>query len=322
MDDIHLINFIKGDLSEEQKSKVQSWISESSVNKAHFDAIRAIWESKNPLTEQSNIDAAWERLQTERDYQRRQTSIKRHYLAAAIIPLLIASVWFLFKNDINTIQYSSQNDPLSMIELPDGSKVWLNEYSTLTLSKGFNDSERNVKLSGEAFFDVKRDEERPFIIHSKNTTTTVLGTSFNVMSYPDSANSRIDVASGKVSVHSNEKTDSKTLLTKGMSAIYDPESKKLITKNTTTSDNRFAWRTKKLVFENAGAHEITRWVKKVYDVDLLFKQDASCIQLNATFADEPLENILNTLQALYDLTYQRVSEGSYEIHGNCTQNSK
>ena len=95
-----------------------------------------------------------------------------------------------------TTKYGSKTD----IQLPDGSKVWLNSGSSLKYDKQFGKELREVVLSGEAFFDVVRNAEKPFIIHTTNMDIKVLGTRFNVKSYANDKQSEASLIHGSIEV--------------------------------------------------------------------------------------------------------------------------
>ena len=109
--------------------------------------------------------------------------------------MVIAGVW-IFKNSggqagekelvaKHSNEVSTQPGSKSKIQLPDGSTVWLNAGSKLTYTKDFGKEIREVTLIGEAFFDVTKMKEKPFIIHTSSINIKVLGTAFNVKAYPE-----------------------------------------------------------------------------------------------------------------------------------------
>jgi transmembrane sensor len=115
------------------------------------------------------------------------------------------------------------NQDIRLLNLPDGTRVWLNENSEIEYPKSFSGKERTVTLKGEAFFEVKRDPSHPFVISSGAIKTTVLGTSFTVKAY-DNKQPEVNVRTGKVKVESSQNT---VLLERGDKAIYEVETSKL-----------------------------------------------------------------------------------------------
>ena len=96
------------------------------------------------------------------------------------------------------------------IQLPDGSIVWINAQSTLIYEKKFLGIERNVLLLGEAFFKVKKDPEKPFVVNTHAINIKVLGTEFNVSAYPDNKNIITTLQDGSIDINNNQ-TNNKTL---------------------------------------------------------------------------------------------------------------
>jgi len=105
------------------------------------------------------------------------------------------------------------------LNLPDGTRVWLNENTEIEYPKKFSGNERAITLKGEAFFEVKRDPSHPFVITSGSIKTTVLGTSFTVKAY-DNIEPEVNVRTGKVKVESDKNT---VFLVRGDKAIYKAE---------------------------------------------------------------------------------------------------
>ncbi|WP_202702285.1 FecR family protein [Flavobacterium sp. UGB4466] len=140
-------------------------------------------------------------------------------VACAVFVISIGSYQFLNlpkKADIEITSTITFKNDIRLISLPDGTRVWLNENSQLEYPEHFSDNERNVSLKGEAFFEVKRDPSRPFVITSGVIKTTVLGTSFNIKAYNEKQ-PEVNVRTGKVKVEGETNT---VLLLRGDKAVY------------------------------------------------------------------------------------------------------
>ena len=341
MDDSQIIGFIQGRLSADKRKEVISWICESEANRLHFQLMQTLWEKPDAtiFEGKKELDAAWEMF-----LARKKSNLKsgskfnpksnlklnpklspghtwRRFAVAASLVLITLLIWLIIKHP-QKLEYARKGEgPPKSIELPDGTKVWLNRNSTITLSESFNEVERNVRLSGEAYFEVFTNPEKPFKIHTNEVQLRVLGTSFNVMAYRDSIFNRVDVSSGRVAFRPVNKPANKIELTRNMSGWLDLTTGEL-DHGHTQDRNRFAWVTRELVFEDANIHEISQVVAKVYHVELKYDERIDCVRLKATFSNEPLANILNTLKSLYNLDYSRVSENKYQLVGKCNQPSK
>ena len=140
-------------------------------------------------------------------------------VACAVFVISIGSYHFFDlhkKTDIEITSTITFKNDIRLISLPDGTRVWLNQNSQLEYPEHFSDNERNVSLKGEAFFEVKRDPSRPFVITSGVIKTTVLGTSFNIKAYNEKQ-PEVNVRTGKVKVEGETNT---VLLLRGDKAVY------------------------------------------------------------------------------------------------------
>jgi transmembrane sensor len=147
---------------------------------------------------------------------------KKHYwLLWGAAAASIVFFWFFFRTTENSgvkpisNTISTKVGDKASINLPDGSKVWLNGDSKITYSEDFGNITREVFLSGEAFFDVAKDKTKPFIIHTRTINLKVLGTSFNVRSYDNEKETETALVHGSVEVTLRNRPDQKILLKPG-----------------------------------------------------------------------------------------------------------
>lgn len=156
-------------------------------------------------------------------------------------------------------------EKIKVIILPDSSKVYINKNSSLSYSTAsFNDEERIVELNGEAYFDVAKKSERPFVIHAGRSRVEVLGTSFNVKSV--SGASEVIVESGKVSFSSKSKKAKKIILTRGEKGILDPNNK--VRQTQKINPNELSWKTRKLVFSKTPMKEVIYEIERYFGIDI------------------------------------------------------
>ncbi len=154
------------------------------------------------------------------------------------------------------------------IILQDGTKVWLNAASTLKYPVVFAGNERRVELSGEAYFEVAKNAEKPFLVKTAGQTVRVLGTHFNVNSYADEKVTRTTLLEGKVTVTGN--TGGQTLkLRPGEEAITAGSKVQLAA--TPDIDGAMAWKEGKFLFNNTDLHTVMRMLSRWYDVDVEYQ---------------------------------------------------
>ncbi len=188
------------------------------------------------------------------------------------------------------------------VQLPDGSVIQLNVDSKLALRAAAT-TERRLVLQGEAFFDVARDESRPFILETQNADVKVLGTSFGVRSYEDEKATRVIVTEGNVFVKAGLR-DSVALRPHQMTMATDDGPLRI---EPVGKDSRYlSWTDGRLVFHKASFDEVARELERWYDLDVdLNGPPARVGRLNASFSDEPMSEILNIIAQALSLEYER-----------------
>ncbi|QTE38619.1 DUF4974 domain-containing protein [Mucilaginibacter gossypii] len=153
------------------------------------------------------------------------------------------------------------------VVLPDGSKALLNAASSLTYPTNFGGAERKVELTGEAYFEVAHNPDKPFRVYSKSQIVEVLGTHFNINTYDDEPDIRTTLLEGKVKVTSVVKNQIR-VLKPGQQAVLNPYSFNV---NDVDVEDATAWKNGTFTFENNDIQQIMRMVSRWYDVDVVYK---------------------------------------------------
>jgi len=151
------------------------------------------------------------------------------------------------------------------VVLPDGSQVWLNNLSTLRYPVAFNRSDRTVQLTGEAYFEIQRDPKAPFTVSAPDMDVRVLGTSFDVMAYPDEPIVRATLAEGSVAVSRGEKTK---VLRPGEQAVGPKNGRDTLSVVKAKMEEVLAWRRGEFRFKKALIQPIMRQLARWYDVSI------------------------------------------------------
>lgn len=202
------------------------------------------------------------------------------------------------RSDDSRLAYNTLTTPKTgqyMITLGDGTKVWLNAESSLKYPLGFSGKERKVQLTGEGYFEVAKDASRPFkVMLSDSTEVQVLGTHFNVMSYPDETAKEVTLLEGSVKVTQLVTHNSK-LITPGQQAQITNNS--ITIKPNVDLDEVTAWKNGQFVFHNEEISFIMRQVQRWYGVQVSYKINSSD-HFNATISrNEPISKLLHYLEA-------------------------
>ncbi len=193
------------------------------------------------------------------------------------------------RNSGNKLEYSSKNAQATEIKyntlkiprggeyflvLADGTKVWLNSETTLRFPVQFASDVRMVELTGEAFFEVTKNEKIPFIVSSNNQQVRVLGTQFNISSYPDDHSTLTTLVEGSVEVSIQGNPAEKTML-KPNEQSYFSTNENIIQKRNVDVSQYVAWKDGRFVFQDQTLESIMKTLSKWYDVQVVFANENS-----------------------------------------------
>jgi ferric-dicitrate binding protein FerR (iron transport regulator) len=188
------------------------------------------------------------------------------------------------------------------IVLSDSTEVWLNKNSYLQYPKHFNKDQRLVRLQGEAYFQVKPNPDKPFIVETKNTLTKVLGTSFNIRAYPDEKSESIQVLTGKVKF--SDKKQNTIVLKHNMAAQYLKDQRSIASINN-IDENMLAWKTQKFIFSDKSLEQVMISLQKVYAFNYHFtNENMKKQQITTKFQSLQINEIMDLLSESLGFTYQ------------------
>lgn len=189
--------------------------------------------------------------------------------------------------------------------LSDGTQVHLNSESKLEYPVPFDETIREVRLEGEAYFVVERDENRPFLVHTEEITTRVLGTSFNMRTYPEDEQVIVAVSSGKVALSGNVMSDNseEIILEANEWANYNLNTRSL---NAGSGDvsSYSAWHEGVLLYYDKTLDEVAIQLERWYGVTISFEnEDMKDCVIRGEHRNETLVNVLNAITYAFDMEY-------------------
>ncbi|WP_318345699.1 FecR family protein [Flagellimonas baculiformis] len=190
------------------------------------------------------------------------------------------------------------------VELSDGTKITLNANTTLSYPKTFSGESREVSLKGEAFFDVAHNPDKPFVVSTDNgMKIQVLGTVFNVRSYPEDLNVETTLVSGKVKVV--EERDKKTVvLNPSQRATYVKNEDKLIVDNVQT-ENFTAWRRGKLIYDETPIRQVIGDLKRKYRIAISVESpEIMDYKYTGEFDNLSIEQIMDLFEVSSPILYK------------------
>lgn len=211
----------------------------------------------------------------------------------------------------NLVQKQNSKGVKSTIVLADGSKIWLNADSKVQYPALFTGTSREIYLNGEAFFDIARNPEKPFIIHLSNGTVRVLGTSFNIKAYDNQAVVETSVATGKVAfiprLKNNHPADT-VFLTPNNKVVYRLDEEKITTAATVSADDK-AWTEGKMIFRSNSFEEIAIELERNFGKRILFNDSTvKNYRLTGSFQNNTLVEILDYLSKTKTFSYSLTDE--------------
>ncbi len=191
------------------------------------------------------------------------------------------------------------------ISLSDGTTVHLNAGTSLKYPVKFlKDQTRQVFLKGEAFFKVSKDEHDPFIVNSDALNVQVLGTQFNISSYPEDIETDVVLVEGSVNLYTTKNKDNNVLLKPGFKGSYVKNTTNSIAINPVITSIYTSWVDGELVFRNITFDNILKKMERQYNVTIVnTNTELANEKFNASFRNEPIEKILEYFKITYNINY-------------------
>lgn len=350
-------SYFENTATSDEIREIASWLDEKRDNPRIFAAMKKAYieTDVNMHPDSDQTDRAYDKflnsIEKIENNHRIENSSKilymrktiRHYAAAVILALLVGSGAYLMMGRISGTRMSGngKNDLCEVIVpyggkssmiLPDGSKIWLNAGSTLKYNRDFNTKSREVFIEGEAFFDVEKGRH-PFIVHTSHFDIQVLGTTFNVKSYPEEEDIVTTLVEGNITIKNKQNKDILSLkpnqkliyhkensslrtesgFTSGTKEVLAPQtletagiSRKTIAVETVlNTEENTSWKDGKLLINNEPLAELVKKLERKYDITFRFESDKLMnYTYSGTLRDFPLEQVLEALELTSPIKYR------------------
>ncbi|MEP3390642.1 MAG: FecR domain-containing protein [Reichenbachiella sp.] len=298
-----ILAYLKGELNAKERQQVEQWVALSDANQRAFDEIEKIYlSSEISFTNfQPDVDRAWKSVANAIG-ESKSAGQNILYKVAAVITLIVGLgfIVFQYQNQSEQLIAKTTDGEIRKLELADGSIIWLNENSTFSYSKKMNEDQRVVSLDGQAYFDVAKDSERPFVILGEKATVEVLGTSFDLVSKATYAN--VNVTSGRVAFGSSSDEEVKVILEKGNQATFNGNK---LAKNDSFNDNASSWMTKDFMFKSAPLSQVAETLSEHFNVKIKVDEAIKNCLITSSFEDKELDEILSTFEAIANIKNER-----------------
>ena len=311
--------FFRNQCTPEEHALVLQWMkSVSSKDKADFMDEHTGLIASGEINSYPQADLAFkqveQKIHTRKIAQTRKLLYRRTMQVAATLILLITGYYsyMLFKatpvetspvtDEIAIKEQKTEYGQQSNIKLSDGTQIKLNAGTKITYPEMFANGKRELSLQGQAFFNVARDPERPFVINTGSLQVTVLGTSFDVNSFESDNTVSVTVLSGNVRV-SIDNQDESVILGKNEQLVYNKKMNSYF-KHPVNAGESIAWVQGILRFNNAPLTDVFRKLERWYNVDIHVSGniEADCT-VSGRHKNEGLESVLDALKFSHGVQY-------------------
>jgi len=321
-----ILNYITGNCTPEEAKNVRNWIESDSENKREYIRLKNLYALSDESKTSADIEKEYQKVKQKLGFKKTtMLYLFREVLKyAAVIIFTFSAAYFLFQ--IKTEKTSIPQEyvwneivvpkgQMSEFVFGDGTHVWLNSGSTLRVPANPQADIREAYLEGEAFFDVAKNPERPFLVHTINLDVKVLGTSFNIQAYPDALNMETTLVEGRVEIL-NKNQIKLAELNKGELLSFSKSDKigKIEVVDTTPY---YAWRDGKMVFKDKPLGDIAKQLERWYNVKINFKDESlKSFRFSGTILkNKPFDQVLQAIKLTAPIRYEIkvVPDGSNEI---------
>jgi ferric-dicitrate binding protein FerR (iron transport regulator) len=259
--------YLKHRHTPELEAKVQRWLVGSEHAGEKDDALHEYWNgipARDAAASRKAFVTVKRRIGMD-EHRAKVVPMRRKWLrvAAVLLPLLLAGAgyWYVGR-PVPIAEVAVPNGERRQITLPDGSQAWVNAGSTLTYPERFPET-RTIQLTGEAYFAVTKDPQKPFIVQTKHISVQALGTEFCVTGYPDEDQTVATLVTGTIRVKT--KNEREYLMKRRQRLSYHHATRRSTIVDV-PADDAAAWRNGHLVFSDASLEEILRAMERHYGV--------------------------------------------------------
>jgi transmembrane sensor len=321
-----IARYLTGEASKEENAQLEQWMNSSEENKKYFSDVQFAHDKtvSSHKVVKVNVEKAWENVKTQMRHVKRPNTASPTTTSfnfalwmriAAIVILTFGISFLLYKINIsksrNPVSVASHNITLPY-KLADSSEVFLNRNSKITYSSNFGKKQREVSLSGEAYFNVKHILNKPFIVEAEGTLVKDIGTSFNIKAYAGDSIVEVFVESGQVAFFTKDNPG--ILINKGEKGTFT-KATKTFHKIEETAQNILGYKNKVLVFQDAFLSEVVEKLNSIYQITLkINNEELMNCKITVTFDNENIDAIVGIIAETLQLQLTKTADG-YMLDG-------
>lgn len=303
-------SFLNGTLHAEEHAYLRKWVKQNRRQRNYFYHAIALWKATAIHTNEANYDVnkaiALFKKQNQRATKPNTIRQVLNFSSAAMLLIGISSLAYFYllmqksghegaEKEVNK-EYVVEvpAGAKSKVVFPDGSVVWLNAGSKISYAANFATTSREVKLTGEGYFEISKNSKMPFVVHTPKLAVQVLGTKFNLRSYDEDAEAKVILKEGSVVVEPFLGETSPITLHPNQRLTYLKANKMMLV-DSVNADLGDHWRKGLLVFDCVSLEEITKELRRLYDIPIQIE-------------NEKLKNIIYYSDFQENMTLEKVLE--------------
>lgn len=273
-------NFFEGKCSDEEKKTVLAWVNESKQNMEQFLKLEEIYFLGRHNISDEKCDRAKQKFQQRIENQEKGRKLKSIRLysimryAAVFVGVLVLSIfaYLHFSNENNSmIRFATAEGETKQLVLPDGSKVWLNENTSLEYPENFEDDIRLLSLNGEAYFEVTSNKHKPFVVKGSTMQIEVLGTKFNFKSSDKCRIAEASLLEGEIKASGNA-NEGLITLSPGQKVELNTYTRQMKVSNTDAEIDAI-WHNDFVQLKNANIYDIALMLERIYNVNIVLSPE-------------------------------------------------
>ena len=320
-------------LDKQQNEELQSWLEISQENRTEYNEVVKLLTYSDRLIAMKRINVDRDLLSVKQKLKRqpkKNTFSLNFQKAAAILlmPVLTFLLYVLYNPsfiastrnnpEVDSIEVIASAGARTIVQLSDGTEVNLNYGSKIKYPRNFIGDTRELRLSGEGFFNVSHDPKHPFIVKTKRINIKAVGTRFNVLTYPGNDKVETTLIEGKVVLEQSDEngaTKSIGSLIPGEHVNYNPTTGELSSTQGNV-EKYIAWKDGILFFDNAAISDVAERLGRMYNVDIKVADEIKDYTYTVKFVDESLSQILDLLTKATPVNYKmyprnKLPDGTY-----------
>jgi transmembrane sensor len=291
-----------GEATPEETRLTEEWRTANPENQAEYEAIEKLWNISGEASEPGEIDldAEWRRMEAAISPVMTGKTVMMRIMQIAASLVLVAVLGFLAVKFSGNKSEKAPATAMSSVILPDGTSVSLNAGSAISYKKGFGSTHRTVRLKGEAWFEVKKNADLPFVISAGEANVRVTGTKFNVNAYHTLKDIRVTVTEGTVKFYNNADPGKEITLHAGETGVMN-KSDRALTSMVTANLNDIAWKTGIMDFHDTPLSDVTEILIDTYHQKIDLDPAIENCRVTVRFENRELDAVLNVLRSTLEL---------------------